>query len=115
VKEKTGDLNPRIAIEGIAEVTIFPARIGLDHQHLELLGTNREFGAPEIVLHDGLALDPGDIEFEPVVPGFFGTERQPQIDGPHRRDHHRFSRDLGIVHEETDLHGLVPRQGALTS
>ena len=82
MQQQHADVHARVAGEGVAQVPVFPAGIGLDQEHLEGLGADGNLeGLPVVILDDFLfvaLLPQGRTQSEGVMAGLNGAP----YDGP---------------------------------
>ena len=71
VEEQAGDLHARVALEGVAQVAVLPARVAVDDEDLQLLLADRDRRRQRVVRREDLRLVLGyaQLEGELALPG----------------------------------------------
>ena len=91
MKEQAADLDPGIALERVAEVAVFPAGIGLDEEHFELLFADRDGGGKGVVVRIVLLVCGRQSQSQFKVPDRLGRPENRVLQSSHRGD-----RDIAV-------------------
>ena len=113
MKQQTGDLDAGIARQRVAEISILPARIRLDHQHLQLLFANRNRGLHVIVVDQRFIAVLRHVERQREIADRLRLPRDP-LAGPSHRGDADLLRDLFTVGSfQHDRRRILARQRAI--
>ena len=112
MKEQTSDFDPRIPFQGVAEVPVLPARIGLDHQDSELFLAHGDRSRDLVVGHDPFLRVLGHTQGQCILTGGRRCPHHVLLGLAHGRHTHHLGQLWLLIHMQSDPHVTVLAQGA---